>query len=414
LTLSNALANTTLTVTGDSLGQGAGYVVVLKDATGGADVFNLVLTKAGLLTAGSVTVANVETVNITTADTTKPPINPPLDTLTLVADKATKVVVSGNAGLDLTGGSIGTAIKTLDASGITKGDFKFTSGAIKDANAIIGSTSGTNTVDMSNSVANATTYTGGTGEDILTITNAKANVINLGSGKTANNVSGTNASGNNTVTSTATGYEDVALGSGKNTVSLGDGENAFTATTGNNTYTGGKDVDTVKVGNGNNTITTGAGNDVISVGGGLNIVSMGAGNDKLSISFRPINGNIFTTVTDINVGDTINLADLTSQASAMPGNKLGSKINLTDIAAFADYLAAATAGVITNAGASTMAWFQFGGNTFIVVDDTNGGSDNNVFENGIDSVVKLTGLVDLSTSTIGTGNAADVLTIVAP
>jgi len=170
LTLSNALANTTLTVTGDTQQGPGGYVVVLKDATGSADVFNLVLTKAGLLKAGSVTVANVETVNITTADTTKVPQNP-LDTLTLVADKATKVVVSGNAGLNLTG-TANLALKSLDASGISKGDFTFTSGALTAAAAIKGSATGTNTVTFSAATA-AVTYTGGTGDDVITASNGQ-------------------------------------------------------------------------------------------------------------------------------------------------------------------------------------------------------------------------------------------------
>ncbi len=84
---------------------------------------------------------------------------------------------------------------------------------------------------------------------------------------------------------------------------------------------------------------------------------------------------------------------------------------MADTAAFADYLAAATAAVIADAGAATMKWFQFAGNTYIVVDNSTDGTpdvDTNGFENGVDSVVRLTGLVDLALST----TAADVLTIV--
>jgi len=52
-----------------------------------------------------------------------------------------------------------------------------------------------------------------------------------------------------------------------------------------------------------------------------------------------------------------------------------------------------------------MAWFQFGTDTYVVVDDTVG---TNTFVSGTDSVVKLTGLVDLTTAT---NSAADVLTL---
>jgi len=353
----------------------------------------------------------LETVAITVTDTQETPTGTVINSVTWSGNDAKTITVTGNAGLYLTATS--TALTSVDASGITgtkdSGGFKFTSGALAAAATIKGSAAADNTINFSAAVTKAVSYIGGTGKDAITGTNGKDNVVDLGIGKN----SFTGAAGNNTVTG-GKDADTVTLTSGNNTVSLGDGANGFTATSGNNTYTGGKDVDTVTVENGNNTITTGTGDDVISVGGGLNIVSMGAGKDALSISARPINGNIFTTVTDINVGDTINLAALTTADSK--GGALGSKINLADTAAFADYLAAAAAGVIVSnpTGPSTMAWFQFGGNTFIVVDDTNpnqgGNADNNVFENGIDSVVKLTGLVDLSTSTI----AADVLTIVAP
>lgn len=42
-------------------------------------------------------------------------------------------------------------------------------------------------------------------------------------------------------------------------------------------------------------------------------------------------------------------------------------------------------------------WFQFGGNTFVVQDNTNADG----FANTADVVVALTGLVDLTTATLG-------------
>ena len=230
------------------------------------------------------------------------------------------------------------------------------------------------------------TYTGGTGNDSVTASNGRNNVITLGDG--TNSVTGT--AGNNTITG-GTGADTVGLTTGNNVVNLGNGANAFTATTGNNTYVGGTGVDTISVGAGVNNITTGTGADVVT------ITTPGA------------NGNVYTTITDIAVGDSINLAGLTTVASA--NGALGSKITLADTAAFADYLAASTATIIVDGGASTIKWFQFVGNTYIVVDDTVAGNapdDTNFFENGIDSVVKLSGLVDLALST----TAADVLTIV--
>ena len=132
-------------------------------------------------------------------------------------------------------------------------------------------------------------------------------------------------------------------------------------------------------------------------------MTLGAGNDALVLSAPSANGNSYTTVTDIAVGDTINLAALTATARADAA--LGAKVILADTAAFADYLAATTAADAS--AAALVNWFQYGGNTYIVVDDEAAAS--NVFDNGVDSVIKLTGLVDLTRST----TATDVLTIVA-
>jgi hypothetical protein len=198
-------------------------------------------------------------VNITTADTQDTPTNP-TDTLTLVASSATTVNISGNAGLNLTD-TTNVAITSLDASGISKGDFTFTSAALAGAAAIKGSATGVNTVTFSAAANGAVTYTGGTGNDVITASNGKNNIISLGDG--TNSVTG--AAGNNTITGGA-GADTVTLTTGNNVVNLGNGANAFTATTGNNTYVGGTGVDTISVGGGLNTIAGARGNQ-LGVGG---------------------------------------------------------------------------------------------------------------------------------------------------
>jgi S-layer protein len=147
----------------------------------------------------------------------------------------------------------------------------------------------------------------------------------------------------------------------------------------------------------------------VTVGGGLNSLTLGTGADSVKITTAGTSGNIYTTITDIAAGDTIDLSGLTTVASA--NGALGAKLTLADTAGFTDYLKAGAQAVIADAGASTVKWFEFSGNTYIVIDTTvaaNTPDDNNDFEDGVDSVVKLTGLVDLSTSTLAT----DVLTIV--
>lgn len=384
LTLSNIGSGGNLTL------NGAGTAYTVSDssfATGKSDVLNLNLTdgsgSAVAFASTGITASGVETINIAVTDTQATPTGKFNDSVTLLGNSVETIAVTGNAGLTLT--AVSTALTNVDASGITLGDFSWTSGALTAAATVQGSAKGTNTITASAATA-AVTYTGGTGNDTFTATNGKSNSISLGDGTNSATVS----SGNNTITG-GKDADTVVATTGNNIVNLGDGTNSFTATTGNNTYTGGTGVDTV------------------TVGGGLNSLTLGTGADSVKITTAGANGNVYTTITDIDAGDTIDLSGLTTVVSA--DGALGAKLTLGDTAAFADYLAAGAATVIADAGASTVKWFEFSGNTYIVIDTTvaaNTPDDNNVFENGVDSVVKLTGLVDLSTSTLAT----DVLTIV--
>ena len=72
------------------------------------------------------------------------------------------------------------------------------------------------------------------------------------------------------------------------------------------------------------------------------------------------------------------------------------QITLPSTAAFADYLnAASAADGSTN---SKVSWFQYLGNTYIVEDN----AALTTFSNGVDSVIALTGLQDLSNDTLAT------------
>jgi S-layer protein len=79
---------------------------------------------------------------------------------------------------------------------------------------------------------------------------------------------------------------------------------------------------------------------------------------------------------------------------------------LASTAAFADYLnaAASTMGAGT---AANFAWFQYGGNTYIVDDTTTTGA----FVNGADTIVQLTGLVTVDGFT-GAANGGGTFVLV--
>ncbi len=276
----------------------AGVEVKLADTTGGSDVVNLITNAATTTNIGTVKAAGVETINITANDTditatAAGKANVSTNTLTLNADKAATINVTGEGNLTLNLAATSTAVTLIDGSTAT--------GVL---------TIGTVASDLA-----ATTVKGGSAADVLT----------------------------------ARGANDVLIG--------------------------------------------GAGNDVLKVGGGVaSAVTLtgGDGVDQFDVStFLAANAGAAATITDFTKGETIKFV---SHANA---NFASSKVTLIAEATFDNYVTeAAKAADAVSGGTHGIAWFQFGGNTFIV-QDIDGDA---AFTNGADSIVKLTGLVDLSAS----------------
>jgi len=147
------------------------------------------------------------------------------------------------------------------------------------------------------------------------------------------------------------------------------------------------------------TLTGTAKADTITLGQ-LSVVTGGAGTDVYTIT-TPTNGNTYSTIADFAVGETIQFTD---KGNNLNGAALGTKISLAATAAFADYLAAAAAADGSTDGVEK--WFQYGGDTYVVHDV----SAAVTFQNGADEIVKLTGTLDLSKSTVSAGG---LLTYVA-
>jgi len=274
-TVSNIGANATVTLQGDLATNDGAAVLTLKDATGTADVLNLVLNETGALVAGSVTpvttaitAAGVETLNVnTTVTSTSAGVTDAKATYALtVADTAlTTVKITGNQALTYTTDAAATKLATVDASAATA-------------------------------------------------------AVNINLAAVAN-------------TSAAVKVTGTALA------------DQFTLT--------------------NNAVVTG-----------------GLGADKFTIG-ATANGQTYSTVTDATKGDVF---AFTAPASSFTA----AKISLGATAVFQDYLDAATAGGV----AGKVSWFQTATDTYIVEDNHAGAT----FTNGVDTVVKLTGLVDLSTA----------------
>ena len=147
-------------------------VVSVKGASSGTtDVLNVAIAADDAVQANTLTVADVETINIT-ADDTKLDVDGKADThtMTLIADSATTVNISGNAALDLTlTGS--DKITKIDASGNT-GGLTVDISHITPANAfvtLIGSSA-----DDSITMGSGNVITGGEGDDTFIATGAHA------------------------------------------------------------------------------------------------------------------------------------------------------------------------------------------------------------------------------------------------
>ena len=156
----------------------------------------------------------------------------------------------------------------------------------------------------------------------------------------------------------------------------------------------------------NDTIDGGAGNDTLVYTGGADSFTGGAGNDIFDINNVGTKTS-FLTITDVNAGDTIDFAGITTGTLSNAG-AFGAKTPLGAAATLDQYLDAAAD---QNGGTNAVAeWFQFGSDTYIVVSNDDGTAGASAgFTSGTDSVVKLTGLQDLSNDTF----AGEVLTIVA-
>lgn len=154
--------------------------------------------------------------------------------------------------------------------------------------------------------------------------------------------------------------------------------------------------DDVLTGSGNQqTLNGGAGADTLIATGDLAVLTGGAGNDVFNVGNATTNVNSYATITDLAAGDVIKF-------SAGAADFVSAKVTLGDTAVFQDLANAA----IANSDTGDVAWFQFSGNTY-VVENVNDGTS---FLNNTDIIVKITGLVDLSTASFS--SSADTLLIV--
>lgn len=187
-TIANMQSGSTLELTADAEND---FAVTVAGADKAADdVLNIVLSKDAALAANTVVVKDVETINIVADDSGEGAADA-THTMTLTADKATTVKVSGDAGMTLTlTGS--DAVKTINASEST-GNVTI-SDALKGVTFTGGAGDDTVTLDAGNTV------TGGAGDDTFTINlntavNDRSVITDFGAGDTIKMGSSANGSG---------------------------------------------------------------------------------------------------------------------------------------------------------------------------------------------------------------------------
>ncbi|MCC2958628.1 DUF4214 domain-containing protein [Massilia sp. IC2-477] len=171
------------------------------------------------------------------------------------------------------------------------------------------------------------------------------------------------------------------------------------------TVKGGAADDSLSARGANAVLQGGAGKDVLKVYGvAASAVTLtgGQGEDKFDVSeFRAANAGAAVTITDLAKGERIAFA---SSASA---DFVSSRVTLIDEATFDNYASEAARAADAKAASHGIAWFQYRGNTFIVQDIDGNGN----FDGGVDIIVKLTGLVDLSTASFNKESAGTLMLV---
>lgn len=354
LVINNLASNGTFELTGAIT---AASTVAVKDAaSGSSDILNIKLNGANqLVNAAALTVANVETINIvatdSAADTTTLDNPSAASTVLLNAAAATKIVVSGNHGVDFTGSTL-TKVVELDASGVVSvGD---AAGATAATIATVGAVTFSSVVDNK-----AVTVTTGNGADVI-------------------NVSSINGVSADSIAFLATGVT-------ASTITTGEGNDQITGST-------GKDV-----------INAGAGNDIITGGAEADQLTGGAGNDKF----------VFAAATDATLAkmDVITgfSANTYGQGTAGAADVNGATTDTTkwtgDVLDF-DSITTMTkiaVGIYTNAADATVFLQNNGTNTAdtlgAALDSTTGNLYIDLNSDGtVDSVIQLAGVTTLTTA----------------
>lgn len=368
LTLSNMPNNGKITLTG----AGTAFTISNAAFAGGAnDTINLTLTdgstSAVAFATTGVTASGVENVNITVQDTQATPTGLFNNTLTWLGNSVKSITISGNAGLTMPATS--TSLTNVDASGITLGGFTWTANALTGTATVKGSATGTNTVNM-NSATAGVNYTGGAGNDNVTINGTVSSTAALGNGNNSLALNGVTILGSYTAGSTGTdslaffsaipdisnatvtGFENLTVVNNANITMTAAQMAQFTGTvnasgtetinlTTAGTVTAFSTVEKYNLANGTNNFTSanvavtvvgGTGSDTFNFSSNqfinfLTSLDGGSGTDSLNIGATTTQTiDLSTKITGIEI---VNIAGSTGTASVINQDGAGATLNYT-------------------------------------------------------------------------------------
>lgn len=314
--------------------------------------------------------------------------------LTLTGNSAASAISNVAAGVGLTvsgDNSVGThTINVKDAATGIADSFAitFAGEAATGATAVAPTTHAAGTV-VAQGIESLTVASTGTGfvSNTLAVTDANLKTLTITGDKdfglTFVGVNGTNGATGGAVSlidgSSATGKLNI-----NTTNVVADSASAGL------TVKGGSANDTIVL-NQKATVIAGAGDDNITSSANGGTFTGGAGKDVFNV--KAAFGNV-TTITDFVVGtDKLTFADHGTETFT------STKVNISAATNLSEALALAAVG---DGGTNTaITWFQYGADTYVVADATTG-----AYNAATDVVVKLAGLVDLSTQTVADFNFA--------
>jgi len=406
--------NDTVTLTGATLGVGG-------TVDGGNGIDTLVLTTANAVTASDseaaglalkADVLNFERLEIQTAAANAS-----------VGTQDTRTIKLDNLGFDYII-SNGTTLDTSTAA--NSAIIAFTGAAANSTFVLKAAAAGANTfhtvalktatgtsdvVNVETLVASDVNYGNFTATDIETVnlTATDSTPVNTSTGEATINTSTLKVTASAAKTINVTGNANVTLdGASTSALTLVDastltGKLIYTAdgATAGTTVKGGAGNDELTANGSGDVLIGGAGNDTLT-GAALSTLTGGEGNDTFVLNVAT--KATYSTITDLSAGDVISLGTVAAfKADA---------VVLAATATFDDYLAAAV-NAVTADGGDEVAWFQFGGNTFIARDSDSANDQvdgSETWADGTDAIIAITGLIDLSKAVFNA--TADTLTIV--